>query len=143
MDEEIIQRIVYIILGIIFFVIFSSKKKTPQQQTVPQKTTSTSDIPSKEKKDIFVPVEKLENRQAQNKSEFNYETLEDEDLEDEDIEEKVLSEILADPLKERTAIAKQQKIKIQENQSDSSFTITHDDLKKAVILSDIIQPKYF
>ncbi len=146
MDEEIIQRIIYIILGIIFFIIFSTKKKTPQKQTTAQ--TVPNSTKTNENKDVFKPVKELKKQPSKN--ETKYETLENQSLEVENyseianLEEVELSEIKENFLTNRRTISKnKEKHFLNEKTEEPSFTVTSDELKKAVILSDIIQPKYF
>lgn len=142
MDEEIIQRIVYIIVAIIFFVAFSKKKKTAQnqEQTTPKKT---ADIPrhqpktskSTQQESYFPPVE--ETQTTAMKTTFTTMTSslgnEIEDL-----------EIIEDEVNSDHRIIKKKVILNEEKEkNESTFSVSQDDLKKAVILSDIIRPKYF
>jgi len=135
MDEEIIQRIVYIIIGIVLFVVFNKKKTKPQaSQTTPAKTAEpiidtsqqknytkpTSNSTSKIEKTTFTTM----TRSLETTSE-NLETIED--------------EISSDH-----RIIKHKKHLNENQESDKkNFTVSRSDLKKAIILSDVVKPKYF
>lgn len=137
MDEEIIQRIIYIVLAIVFFSIFSSKKKQPEKKTATPTSQPSSQTtpPARTQQEIFPPVEQLETKKAtlpvNNKTEALEEIVSDEIFDDETIID-------------RRTIKKH--INFDQNTSvvdEKPLVITREDLKKAVILSDIIQPKYF
>ncbi len=139
MDEEIIQRIIYIIFAIVFFVIFSSKKKQPQKKTAAPTTTSQQQShktpPPRTQQEIFAPVEQLETKKATStinkKTDVLEEIVGDEVFEDETtVDRRVIKKHLN--FDQNTAIV-----------DEKPLVITSEDLKKAVILSDIIQPKYF
>jgi len=142
MDEEIIQRIVYIVLGIVFFIAFSNKKKPAQKQEQnPQ--TKTADIPRQHTKSVktnkqepdFPPVEQSSKTTMNTtfttmKSSLGYENDNLETIEDEvDSDHRII--------KKKTILNEEKEKK------GESFKVSSDDLKKAVILSDIIRPKYF
>lgn len=140
MDEEIIQRIVYIVLAIVFFFALSKKKKTVQkQEQIPQKNINdhqrqqTKSTKTATQESYFPPVESTSTKnttftpmKSSLESEIeNLETIEDEIESDHRIIKK---KIVLDEEKE---------------QNNESFKVSQDDLRKAVILSDIIRPKYF
>jgi hypothetical protein len=129
MDEEIIKQLIYIILGIIIFVIYSSNKakkasKAMQKKSIPENKSQTTEN-SKVPKSIKVEdTESTENEIA------SLETI---------VEEEVFDD-------ETTVDRKTLKHKVKSQQKDipeKSFEISTDDLRKAVILSEIINPKYF
>ncbi len=132
MDEEIIQRIIYIIIAIILFVVFSSKKKSPQKQTSNNEKKTV--IETKEAdKNIFQPVETIkEHKKISN--ETNKEQL----------EVIVEDEIFEDETKiDRNIIYKKSPKTSEEALKEENFTFTKEELRKAVILSEIIHPKHF
>lgn len=140
MDEEIIQRIVYFVLAIVFFFAFSKKKKTAQkQEQTPQKKINdhhgrqTNSTKTAGQESYFPPVESISTKDTTfttMKSSLSYEV---EDLET--IEDEVESD---------HRVIKNKKILNEEKkQNEESFKVSSDDLRKAVILSDIIRPKYF
>ncbi len=129
MDEEIIIRIIYIILAIVvLYPIFTSKKKHSEKKTV----TPTSESSSQE---IFEPVEQLETKKGipieSNKIEVLEEIVNDEIFEDETIVDRRIIKKHID-FDQNTSV-----------DDKKQLVITTEDLKKAVILSDIVQPKYF
>lgn len=140
MDEEIIQRIVYIVLAIVFFFAFSKKKKTAQnQEQTPQKKINdhqqqqTKSTKTAKQESYFPPVESISTKDTAfttMKSSLGYETENLETIEDE--------------VESDHRIIKNKKVLIEEKeQNEESFKVSSDDLRKAVILSDIIRPKYF
>ncbi|MCX7862528.1 MAG: hypothetical protein N2449_05990 [Bacteroidales bacterium] len=137
MDEEIIQRIIYIVLGIILFSILSAKKKPADKQvtTQPPQTNAKPSTEQNTNQEIFTPVEKIDIGKTKNVSTAKKDILE-EIIHDEIYEDETIADHRI--IKKQTSIHKHTDIK-----QEKHFQITHDDLKKAVILSDIIQPKYF
>lgn len=142
MDEEIIQRIVYIILAMVFFFAFSKKKKTAQnQEKIPQKKINdhqqqqTKKTKTAKQETDFPPVESFTStikkttfttmKSSLGHEYENLETIEDEVESDHRI---IKNKIMLNEEKE---------------QNKESFKVSSDDLRKAVILSDIIRPKYF
>ncbi|GAB4446474.1 MAG: hypothetical protein Fur0028_00940 [Bacteroidales bacterium] len=142
MDEEIIQRIVYIIVAIIFFIAFSKKKKTAQNKEQPMEKKSVhvprhKTITSKSTKQEtnFPPVEEIKKTSMKNTFTTMTSSLgnEVEDL-----------ELIEDEVNSDHRIIKKKVILNEVNEkSEPSFKVSHEDLKKAVILSEIIRPKYF
>jgi len=129
MDEEIIKQLIYIILGIIIFVIYSSNKakkasKAMQKKSIPENKSQTTEN-SKVPKSI-----KVENTESTENEIASLETI---------VEEEVFDD-------ETTVDRKTLKHKVKSQLKDvpeKSFEISTDDLRKAVILSEIINPKYF
>lgn len=140
MDEEIIKQIVYIILTIVFFFAFSKKKKTAQKQ-IPQKKINdhqqqqTNKTKTAKQETNSPPIESFTSTIKKTtfttmKSSLGYEY---EDLET--IEDEVESD--------HRIIKKKIMLNEKKEQNKESFKVSSDDLRKAVILSDIIRPKYF
>ncbi len=143
MDEEVIQRIIYIIIGIIIFISYFFKKKEPKKQTT--STNSQTVTENKQAKQDFPPIETLDKRiDNTNKPKNTTNQLEVIIEEEFQSEEIVKEEIYEDEtILDRKTIKKNIKKTIKEEQKDESFTFTNEELRKAVILSEIIQPKYF
>lgn len=140
MGEEIIQLIVYIALAIIFSVVFSRKKKTDsKQQQIPQTKTNwdkeQNKNQKKSKEDTYFPPVEQETTTKNSRFTTMISSFSSELDDLETIEDEVESD---HRLIKKKAILHEEKQKIEE-----SFKITQEDLKKAVILSDIIRPKYF
>jgi len=142
MDEEIIQRIVYIIVAIIFFIAFSKKKKTAQnkEQTMEKKSV---DVPrhktitpkSTKQETNFPPVEEIKRTSMKNTFTTMTSTWGNEVEDLETIEDEVDSD--------HRVIKKKVVLNEVNEKNEPSFKVSQEDLKKAVILSEIIRPKYF
>ncbi|MGQ9847653.1 MAG: hypothetical protein ACUVQP_09170 [Bacteroidales bacterium] len=136
MDEEIIQRIVYIVLAIVFFFAFSKKKKTAQKQDpLPKKTQNdeqwqqTKNTKTPKQESDFPSVKSISTKNT------TFTTMKSEVENLETIEDEVESS--------HRIINKKIMLNKQIEQNKKTFKISSDDLRKAVILSEIIRPKYF
>ncbi len=160
MDKEIIQQLIYFVVALIFFIVFSSSSKKKKTKTIPKnvnptdvfepvesipKTTSETDqknIPKQEtipSTEIFKPAEAFSTQKAKTNPR-NIPIKEEKPLETiSSLEDIYEDEVLAD---HRIFHKVRNDYKI-ENDPAPKFKITRNDFKKAVILSDIINPKYF
>lgn len=133
MDEEIIQRIIYIALGIILFVIFSIKKK-PQNQQIPEQEYETDVETEQEYREIFQPVKTLKPQKIDT-------TIQ---AETDKLENITVDEIFEDETTiDRRIISKKKSKNIFIEQKEESFQFTNEELRKAIILSEIVHPKHF
>lgn len=139
MDEEIIKRLVYIVLGIIFFfVVFKKKnKKTVKESATPQKANQHpySKPPVKKNEPYFPPVETIK------KEEYKSTNLEKTIIES----ENASLEMIEDEVTSNHKSIKKKNINtaILHEDKQEKFSVSEEDWKKAIILSDIITPKYF
>lgn len=142
MDEEIIQRIIYIIVAIIFFIAFSKKKKTAQTQEK-NLEKKTADIPrhqTKTQKTIkqesyFPSVEETKKSTMTTTFTTMTSSLGSEGENLETIEDEIESD--------HRIIKKKVFLNEEKEKNEESFKVSHEELKRAIILSDIIRPKYF
>ncbi|NSW44520.1 MAG: hypothetical protein HPY79_01645 [Bacteroidales bacterium] len=135
MDEEIIQRIVYIIIGIVLFVVFNKKKaKTQASQTTPNKNTEST-IQTPDQKNYTKPISNSTSKIEKTTFTTMTSSLETTSENLEMIEDEIISD--------HRIIKNKKHLNETKENNEPNFKINYDDLKKAVILSDVVKPKYF